>query len=266
VAIETSLRRAIGSDQLTLHYQPIMELATGRLVSAEALLRWSHPTLGAVSPAEFIPIAEESGLIVSVGQWVLREACQALVGWRRHAPHAAPATISVNISRAELALGHRLYEQVRSTLEEVGLPPHCLQLEITEREVMRNPEACFALLQELRRLGVKIAMDDFGTGTSSLAFLRDYRFDTIKIDQSFVRDLTSSPDVLAVIHATVALIENLGMASLAEGVEEPAQVAVLQSLGCRFAQGYLFSPALSGDLLLQRCVRALPHESLAITG
>lgn len=266
VTIETCLRRAIGSDELTLHYQPIMELASGRMVSAEALLRWNHPTLGSVSPAEFIPIAEESGLIISVGQWVLREACQALVGWRRHAPHAAPATVSVNISRAELALGHRLYEQVRSTLEEVGLPPHCLQLEITEREVMRNPEACFALLQQLRRLGVKIAMDDFGTGTSSLAFLRDYRFDTIKIDQSFVRDLTSSPDVLAVIHATVALIENLGMASLAEGVEEPAQVAVLQSLGCRFAQGFLFSPALSAEDLLQRCVQVTREDAFAVTG
>jgi len=266
VAIETSLRRAIGSHELTLQYQPIMELASGRLVSAEALLRWNHPTLGSVSPSEFIPIAEESGLIASVGQWVLREACQALVGWRRRAPHAAPETISVNISRAELALGHRLLEQVRSMLEEVGLPPHCLQLEITEREVMRNPEACFALLQELRCLGVKIAMDDFGTGTSSLAFLRDYRFDTIKIDQSFVRDLTSSPDVLAVIHATVALIENLGMASLAEGVEEPAQVAVLQSLGCRFAQGFFFSPPLSADELIERCLHAARAPALAVTG
>jgi diguanylate cyclase (GGDEF)-like protein/PAS domain S-box-containing protein len=266
VAIETSLRRAIGSHELALHYQPIMELASGRLVSAEALLRWHHPTLGNISPSEFIPIAEESGLIASVGQWVLREACQVLVSWRRRAPHAAPDTISVNISRAELALGHRLYEQVRSTLEEVGLPPHCLQLEVTEREVMRNPEACFALLQELRRLGVKIAMDDFGTGTSSLAFLRDYRFDTIKIDQSFVRDLTSSPDVLAVIHATVALIENLGMASLAEGVEEPAQVAVLQSLGCRFAQGYLFSPAISADELFERCLQSRREDPLVVTG
>ena len=266
VSIESSLRRAIGSDELTLHYQPIMELATGRLVSAEALLRWTHPLLGSISPSEFIPIAEESGLIVSVGQWVLREACQTLVAWRRQAPHAAPATISVNISRAELALGHRLFEQVRSTLEKAGLPPHCLQLEITEREVMRNPEACFALLQQLRGLGVKIAMDDFGTGTSSLAFLRDYRFDTIKIDQSFVRDLTGSPDVLAVIHATVALIENLGMASLAEGVEEPAQVAVLQSLGCRFAQGFYFSVAVSADELIERCLHATREQAAAASG
>jgi diguanylate cyclase (GGDEF)-like protein/PAS domain S-box-containing protein len=266
VAIEASLRRAIGSDELSLHYQPIMELASGRMVSAEALLRWNHPTLGSVSAAEFIPIAEESGLIVSVGQWVLREACAALVHWRAHAPHSAPETISVNISRAELALGHRLFEQVQATLREVGLPPQCLQLEITEREVMRNPEACFALLQQLRQMGVKIAMDDFGTGTSSLAFLRDYRFDTIKIDQSFVRDIISSPDVLAVIHATVALIENLGMASLAEGVEAPAQVAVLQSLGCRFAQGFYFSEAVSSETLLARCLDSMRPENLAITG
>jgi EAL domain-containing protein (putative c-di-GMP-specific phosphodiesterase class I) len=220
------------------------------MVSVEALLRWNHPELGAVSPSEFIPIAEECGLIASLGQWVLKEACQALVNWRRIDPLRAPATVSVNISRAELALGGRLLDQLLATLASTGLPAQCLQLEVTEREVMRNPEASFELMRELRRLGVSLAMDDFGTGTSSLRFLREYPFDTIKIDRSFIKDLNTGPDVLAVIHATISLIENLGMASLAEGVEEPAQLALLQSLGCRYAQGYLFSRPVPADRLL----------------
>jgi EAL domain-containing protein (putative c-di-GMP-specific phosphodiesterase class I) len=154
------------------------------------------------------------------------------------------------VSRAELALGSVFLEQTRDTLGSVELPPDCLQLEVTEREVMRDPEACLELMRKLRRLGIRLAMDDFGTGTSSLGLLRDFPFDTIKIDRSFVKDLIPSRDVLAVTHATIALITNLGMASLAEGVEDPAQVAVLQSLGCRYGQGYLFSRPVRADRLL----------------
>jgi diguanylate cyclase (GGDEF)-like protein/PAS domain S-box-containing protein len=250
VAIETDLHRAIGTAELSLVFQPILELQSGKMVSAEALVRWNHPELGPISPSEFIPIAEETGLIAALGQWVLKEACQALVTWRQLDPRRAPRTISVNISRAELALGSRLLEQVVGILQSTGLPAHCLQLEVTEREVMRNPEASFELMNELRRLGVNLAMDDFGTGTSSLGFLRGYPFDIIKIDRSFVKDLNTGRDVLAVIHATINLIENLGMASLAEGVEESAQLAVLQSLGCRYAQGYLFSRPVPAEQLL----------------
>ena len=250
VTVESSLRKAIGTEEFHLVYQPIVELQSGEMVSAEALIRWNHPLLGPISPSEFIPIAEESGLIVALGQWVQKEACQALATWRARDPLRAPATVSVNISRAELALGSRLLEQLRDTLDRTGLPPHCLQLEVTEREVMRNPDASLALMKSLQTLGVKLAMDDFGTGTSSLGFLRSYPFNTIKIDRSFVQDLTSSADVLAVIHATINLVENLGMASLAEGVEDQAQIAILQSLGCRYAQGYLFSrPVPPGKLL-----------------
>jgi diguanylate cyclase (GGDEF)-like protein len=250
VTIESGLRKALGTDELTLVYQPIVELEGGRMVSAEALLRWRHPTLGTISPAEFIPIAEDSGLIVPLGDWVLQEACRQLVEWRRAAPELAPRTISVNVSRAELALGPRLLQRIRETLVRTGLPPSCLQLEVTEREVMRDPAASHDLMHHLRAIGVRLAMDDFGTGTSSLACLRDYPFDTIKIDRSFVSDLAASRDVLAVIHATVTLVENLGMASVAEGVETPAQVAILQSLGCRYAQGYHFArPVPPGELL-----------------
>jgi diguanylate cyclase (GGDEF)-like protein/PAS domain S-box-containing protein len=250
VTVESNLRRAIANGELYLVYQPIVDLSTRQMVSAEALLRWNHPTLGEISPVEFIPIAEESGLIVALGQWVQKQACRAMVDWRAQDLARAPATVSVNVSRAELALGRRLLEQVRGTIENLGLPAECLQLEVTEREIMRNPEAAHALMLELQSLGVKLAMDDFGTGTSSLGFLRNYPFNTIKIDRSFVQDVTGSADVLAVIHATISLVENLGMASLAEGVENAAQIAVLQSLGCRYAQGYYFSRPVRAEYLL----------------
>jgi len=258
VTIETSLRRAIGTAELYLVYQPIIELSTGQMVSAEALVRWNHPVLGPITPAEFIPVAEESGLIIALGKWVQREACQALAAWRAQDPAGAPQTVSVNISRAELALGGKLLDQLQAMIEQVGLPAECLQLEVTEREVMRNPEMFHELMRDLQCLGIKIAMDDFGTGTSSLGLLRSYPFNTIKIDQSFVKDLTTSRDVLAVIHATINLVENLGMSSLAEGVEEPAQVAILQSLGCRYAQGYLFSRPVTAELLLNALARHAP--------
>ena len=250
VTIESGLRKALGTAQLSLVYQPIVELDTGAMVSAEALLRWNHPVLGPMSPAEFIPVAEDSGLIVALGQWVLQEACRALVEWQRQDPERAPQTVSVNMSRAELALGKRLLARVRETLQATGLPAHCLQLEVTEREVMRDPAASLELMRELQALGVHMAMDDFGTGTSSLACLRDYPFDTIKIDRSFVSDLALNPDVLAVIHATITLVENLGKAGVAEGVETESQVAILQSLGCRYAQGFFFSRPVPAEKLL----------------
>ncbi|MDP9065697.1 MAG: bifunctional diguanylate cyclase/phosphodiesterase, partial [Pseudomonadota bacterium] len=259
VTIENALRRALDRAELHLVYQPIIELSSGKMVSAEALLRWTHPTLGEIAPSEFIPVAEESGLIVTLGQWVQNEACLAMAGWRARDPLRAPRTVSVNISRAELAMGGRLLDQLRMTLDRVGLPAESLQLEITEREVMRNPNEACALLLDLQTLGIQIAMDDFGTGTSSLGCLRNYPFNTIKIDRFFVQDLTSRRDVLAVIRATIQLVENLGMASLAEGVEELAQVAILRSLGCRYAQGFLFSrPVPAGALIDAGCSSALP--------
>jgi diguanylate cyclase (GGDEF)-like protein len=263
LAIETNLRKAIGSSELYLVYQPIVDLDSGQMVSVEALVRWNHPVMGPISPGEFIPIAEESPLIIAIGEWVLREACLAIVDWRRSDPERAPKYVGVNVSRAELALGSVFLEHTRDMLAAVGLPPTCLQLEVTEREVMRNPEACLELMRELRRLGIRLAMDDFGTGTSSLGLLRDFPFDTIKIDRSFVQDLIPNRDVLAVTHATIAMIENLGMASLAEGVEELAQVAVLQSLGCRYGQGYLFSRPVRADRLLDALESNREHELAA---
>jgi diguanylate cyclase (GGDEF)-like protein/PAS domain S-box-containing protein len=236
--IETCLRKSLGTDQLSLVYQPIVNLDSGRRDSVEALLRWKHPDLGQVSPAEFVPIAEESGLIIQVGEWVLRESCAALARWQKMDPEKAPRVVSVNISRAELAQGERLLDSVQQALDAAKLPPESLQLEVTEREVMRDPAASLALMHQLRATGVRLAMDDFGTGTSSLGCLRDYPFDVIKIDRTFVKDLAAGPDTLAVIHATITLVENLGKRSVAEGVETAEQMAILQSLGCHYAQGY----------------------------
>jgi EAL domain-containing protein (putative c-di-GMP-specific phosphodiesterase class I) len=260
MTIENSLRKALGTTQLSLVYQPIVALDSGTMVSAEALVRWVHPTLGPISPVEFIPIAEDSRLIVPLGEWVLQEACRTLAEWRRTDPARAPQTVSVNVSRAELALGKQLLERIRGTLERTGLPPQCLQLEVTEREVMQDPDACHDLMHQLRGIGVRLAMDDFGTGTSSLGCLRDYPFDIVKIDRSFVSKLPSSPDVLAVIHATITLVENLGMSSVAEGVEEASQVAILQSLGCRYAQGYFLSRPVAADQLLAALEKREPSR------
>jgi len=228
-------------------YQPIVDLATGHVTSVEALARWDHPTLGAVSPAEFIAVAEESGLIVRLGERVLDEACAALANWRAMEGEHSPRTVCVNISRLELALGKRLLQRVSDTLFRFGLPPQCLRLEVTERDTMRDPVATLQLMRELRDMGVRLAMDDFGTGTSSLGCLRDFPFDVIKIDRSFVSDVTTSPEVLALIHAAVTLTQNLGKTSVAEGVETAEQRAILQSLGCQYGQGYYFSRPLSRD-------------------
>ena len=248
--IETELRHAVDRGQLEAVYQPIVDLESGVMTSVEALMRWQHPELGAVSPTEFIPVAEESGHIRVLGEWILRTACLQWTAWQHENPALAPATMSVNLSREQVTLGGRVITLVREALAAANMPPQALQLEITEREVMKNPEQARALLQELSAMGVKLAMDDFGTGTSSLGCLRDYPFDTIKIDKSFVTNVCRDRHVLAVAHATVNVIENLGMVSVAEGIEDPAEVAVLQAMGCRYGQGYLFARPMAADALL----------------
>ena len=247
LTIETSLREALGTDQLRLVYQPIVELDTGKRSSVEALLRWTHPTLGPISPSEFVPLAEESGLIIAVGEWVIRVSCAALARWQRLDPQKAPRIVSVNVSRAELAQGARLLRCVHDALNAANLPPQSLQLEVTEREVMRDPAASLALMHQLREIGVRLAMDDFGTGTSSLGCLREYPFDVIKIDRSFINGLSAGPDTLAVIHATITLVENLGKSSVGEGVETAEQLAILQSLGCHYAQGYFLGRPMAEE-------------------
>jgi len=265
LTIETSLRQALGTEQLTLVYQPIVELDTGRRSSVEALIRWTHPALGPISPAEFVPIAEESGLIVPMGEWVIWESCAALARWRALDPAKAPQVVSVNVSRAELAQGPRLLNSVREALAAARLPPDSLQLEVTEREVMRDPAASLALMHQLREIGVRLAMDDFGTGTSSLGCLREYPFDVIKIDRSFINGLSAGPDTLAVIHATITLVENLGKCSVGEGVETAEQLAILQSLGCHYAQGYFLGRPMA-EVDVVETERTVVAPRLRITG
>ncbi len=248
--LEEALHHALPRGQMWLEYQPIVDLGTGEPVSVEALVRWHHPTLGPVSPAEFVPIAEENGMIVALGRWVLLEACAAWARWQVQAPEHAPGSISVNLSRVQMAEGPHLLAIVSQALREHQIPPGVLQLEVTEREVMHHPKAALELIQALRALGVRIAMDDFGTGSSSLACLREYPFDVVKIDKSFVTNLCGDVQVMAVAHATVSVIENLGKVSVAEGVETAAEVAALQAMGCRYGQGFLFSrPVAEGPLL-----------------
>ena len=247
--VASELRHAISRGQLSVCYEPIVNLDTGALAATEALLRWQHPTLGAVAPAEFMPVAEESRHIIALGEWILREACLQWAAWQRQDAKAAPATMSVNLSRVQMTLGARLLTAVTSALAAAQMPGSALQLEISEREVTRDPGQSRELMQGLAALGVKLAMDNFGAGTATLSRLRDYAFDTIKIDKSFVTGLAHDPHMLAVAHATINVIENLGMASVAEGIEDPSEVATLQALGCRFGQGHLFPPVLADGRL-----------------
>jgi diguanylate cyclase (GGDEF)-like protein len=260
--VEVALRPALQHRELTLLYQPIVDLSSGRMISVEALLRWNNPKLGGVSPNEFIPIAEETGLIVPIGEWVMRESCIQWARWQQQDRAMAPPGLSVNLSRVQVALGERLLLTVRSALASAGMPAEALQLEITEREVMKDPVGARELILGLRDIGVRLAMDDFGTGTSSLGCLRDYPFHSIKIDKTFITNIGRDPHVLAVAHATINVIENLGMVSVAEGIEEPQVLAMLQAMGCRCGQGYLFARPMRADQVMDAMVASAagsPH-------
>jgi len=232
--LELDLRRALDREQFEVRYQPLLDLRTGRISGFEALLRWHHPEHGLVPPGEFIPIAEEVGLIVAIGEWVLHRACREAAGW----PEGVG--VAVNVSPAQFRTP-RLVEGVGEALARSGLAPDRLELEITETVLLRESESVLATLHELRAAGVRIAMDDFGTGYSSLSYLRSFPFDKIKIDQSFVRDLARSADSLAIVRATIGLGASLGMKVAAEGVETPEQVAILHAARCDQMQGFLYS-------------------------
>ena len=234
--LEMDLRRALASEQFELHYQPLVVLETNEVNAFEALLRWNHPTRGLISPADFIPIAEETGLIVPLGEWVLKAACTEAASWPEH------IKVAVNLSPAQLN-SRNLVSMVMSALNESGMAPHKLQLEITETVLLQNTFTTLATLHELRKMGVQIALDDFGTGYSSLSYLRSFPFDKIKIDRSFIQDLSNGAEPLAIVNAVAGLARCLNMTSTAEGVETQQQMDVLQSIGCTEMQGYLFSHA-----------------------
>ena len=231
-ALERDLRLALTRDEFELYYQPKVSMLSDELSGAEALVRWNHPERGLVQPAEFISVAEETGLIVQLGEWVLRTACRQAVAW-------SGLQISVNISAAQLRQPD-LAQIVRDAIRESGLAPHRLELEVTESVLIQQPEAAAKLLAELKQIGVRVAMDDFGTGYSSLVYLQRFPFDKIKIDRSFVWAITTEPTAAAIVRAVTNLASSLGMLTCAEGVETPEQLAAVRGEGCTEVQGYLF--------------------------
>ncbi len=242
--LENALRRALERDQLQLHYQPQVSLASGGIIGAEALLRWIHPELGMVSPAEFIPVAETTGLILPIGEWVLRTAVRQLKAWIDAG--MAPITISVNLSAVQFR--HiALPELVTTILEEARLPAHLLELELTEGVAMTDPPGAIAVMNNLHERGVRMSIDDFGTGYSSLSYLKKFQVYKVKIDQSFVRDITEDPDDKAIVSAIISMAASLGMQTIAEGVETEGQLEFLKTQGCTEVQGYYFSRPLPAD-------------------
>ena len=249
-ALELDLRKAVVNGEFELFYQPVIDVKTGQINSFEALIRWHHPERGMIAPLEFIPVAEETGLIVQIGEWVLRRACSEAVRWPKH------ITIAVNLLPAQFK-SRNLVPMVINALAASGLPATRLELEITELVLVQENEGAFATLHQLRDLGIKIAMDDFGTGYSSLGYLRSFPFDKIKIDQSFIRDLPGKLESLAIVRAVVGLSSSLGITTIAEGVETKEQLASVTAEGCNEFQGYLISwpkPAADVERLLGELV------------
>jgi len=237
-SLEGGLRRAVGRQEFVLHYQPKVNLETGAITGAEALIRWLHPVRGLILPAQFVPIAEDCGLIVPIGQWVLREACRQARAWLDAG--LQPTPVAVNISAVEFRAKDFL-ESVRATLEDTCLEPRYLELELTESVLMQDAESTTSVLQALKAMGVQLAVDDFGTGYSSLSYLRQFPIDALKVDQSFVHDITSDPEDATIVSAVIGMGKSLKQRVIAEGVETREQLAFLQSQGCDEGQGYYFS-------------------------
>jgi EAL domain-containing protein (putative c-di-GMP-specific phosphodiesterase class I) len=244
--IETDLRKALEKEQFFLLYQPIVSLDNFKLCGFEALVRWHHPERGLVSPLDFIPIAEETGQIIQLGEWALEEACRQMHEWQEKYPQASPFFMSVNLSAKQF--NHtQLMAQVDGVLRKTGLNPRQLKLEITEGAVMENIDTATEMLRHLRDLGVQLAIDDFGTGYSSLSYLLRLPADTLKIDRSFVSGSGDAGRNVSIVRTVVSLAGSLGLDVVAEGVETEEQRALLADLGCPLAQGYLFSPAVDSE-------------------
>ena len=243
-SIEESLRRALEREEFTLNYQPKVNLRTGEITGAEALLRWMHPVRGSVPPGQFIPVAEDCGMILPIGNWVLREACKQARAWMKAG--LPLASIAVNISAMEFRNDNFL-EGIFVALQETGLDSRFLELELTESVLMKHAESAESILRALRGRGVQIAVDDFGTGYSSLSYLRKFPIDALKIDQSFVRQITTAPDETTIVTAVIGMGRNLKLRVVAEGVETAEELAFLQGLQCDEAQGYYFSRPVVAD-------------------
>jgi diguanylate cyclase (GGDEF)-like protein len=244
--MESSLRKALENDEMLVHYQPIMDVKDNRINSFEALVRWHHPTKGVILPAEFIPIAEETGLIVPIGYWVMDQACRQISIWQKEFPATPPLAINVNLSPRQCAETD-LVEKIAEILERYQLPPKSLRLELTESLIVEDSAQILTMLEKLRDMGVEVQIDDFGTGYSSLGYLHTLPIDTLKIDRTFINRLTASGSGSEIVRTILSLAHNLGMKVVAEGVETSDQLDSLVAMNCEFMQGYLFSTPLPSD-------------------
>lgn len=251
--IENELREAISQEEFALYYQPIVALESGKVEGVEALIRWIHPQRGLIAPGEFIPVAEETGLIVPIGIWVLDKACWQFAEWRRTLGADAPPNVHVNVSRKQLLLPN-LVKTVEEVITKYAIPPECLHLEVTESMIMHDLSSTKATLSALRELGVKIDMDDFGTGYSSLSCVHEFPIDVLKIDRSFIVNVKQVHDYAALLQAVLTLADNFGLKVVAEGIEDVEQLVLLQALGCEYGQGYFFSKPIPADELREYMV------------
>jgi predicted signal transduction protein with EAL and GGDEF domain len=253
----TELRRALERREFSLHYQPKIDLVTGRACCAEALLRWQHPERGAIAPVDFIPVLEETGLIVPVGEWVLRKACEDLKAWQSAGLPLMP--VAVNLSARQFRQ-HDLDERIRGIVGSAGIDPSLLELEITESQLMHDPDHAVRVLERLGAAGLRIAVDDFGTGYSSLAYLTRFPLASLKIDRSFVADALSDAADATIVRTIIDMAHTLGFTVIAEGVEQAEQAAFLRKLGCEQAQGFLFAhpmPAVEFRALVSATTNAV---------
>jgi EAL domain-containing protein (putative c-di-GMP-specific phosphodiesterase class I) len=244
LTLETNLRRALELEEFTLHYQAKVNFKTGAITGVEALLRWHNPQLGSVSPARFIPLAEETGLIVPIGKWVLRTACRQSVAWLKQG--LPPVGMSVNLSMRQLN-DESLVPEIQSVLAETGMDPEMLELEVTESSIMSNSARAVKMLTAIKDLGVKLAIDDFGTGYSSLAHLKRFPIDTLKVDRSFIREVPNDKEDKAIAEAIIAMGKTLSLTVVAEGVETPEQQQFLSERLCDEMQGYYFSTPVAAQ-------------------
>ena len=254
LSMRNGLRKALERDEFVLHYQPQIDLASGAVVGVEALIRWNHPESGMIAPARFIPVAEESGLIVPIGAWVMKEACRQAMAWRRAG--LPQLTMAVNLSAVQFRRGD-VEQTLISALEESGFDPAFLELELTESILIHNTESVLATVKRLKLLGVKLSIDDFGTGYSSLSYLKRFAVDKLKIDQSFIRDLASDPDDAAIVRAIIQMARSLNLKTIAEGVEDHEMLEHLRIFHCDEAQGYYFARPMPAEEFVRYLLRSL---------
>jgi EAL domain-containing protein (putative c-di-GMP-specific phosphodiesterase class I) len=245
--LETDLRKAVNQQEFQVYYQPIVALNTGRIAGFEALVRWNHPHRGFISPLDFIPIAEETGLITQIDTWVMGEACQQLRIWQEQKLTQEPLTVSVNLSGRQFSQSN-LIEQIDEIFQKTQLSPQSLKLEITESVLINSSQSAMAIIRELKKRQIQLSLDDFGTGYSSLSYLHCFPINTLKIDKSFVNRMEGSQENMGLVPAIMSMAHTMGINVIAEGIETPEQLAQLRALNCDFGQGYLFSRPVESKL------------------